>query len=354
MRLPLRHLALCLLIMGCGTPSHVATAAPSPDAASPVAVSPSASASPPSSPAPSPTPKSSGPWQRVTNFAYDSTRFQIVLFGGTPGANADTWVWNGKQWSQKNSAANPSTRQGAALTDDPDHHVVILFGGDATGNLRGDTWLWDGSNWTPRSPLHSPSARTGAALTYDRLRHVAVLFGGNAGGQLNDTWTWDGTDWTVASPQTPPRARMYARLAFDGARGNTVLYGGFGGLDDTWTWDGKNWTLQNPGNTPPGILEATPVPQQMVYDAVRKVVVFVDQISHGSLTALNTMETWTWDGTTWTRLPTATSPPLRDGYGLAFDAERGVTVLAGGFGYGNPPDESSTWGWNGINWSQIG
>lgn len=306
------------------------------------------------SPTPPPAPVAAGLWPRATNLAYDSTRGQVLLFGGASASVAnDTWTWDGSSWTQRTSAANPSARQGAAIADDPDRHVVLLFGGDTSGNYLGDTWLWDGSTWRQAQPAHSPSPRTGAAITYDPVHHVAILFGGSAGFVLGDTWLWDGNDWTQKTPATSPPPRQDARFAFDIARGNAVLFGGFDGMNDTWTWDGTNWTQQHPANTPPGFKEATPVPQQMVYDVARQVIVFVGPTQHAADMASNTMDTWTWNGTTWTRLTPAPAPPIRDGFGLAYDASHSMTVFAGGFPFGGA-DATSTWGWNGVDWSQLG
>ncbi len=243
----------------------------------------------------------------------------------------------------------PSTREGAALAEDPAHHVLVMFGGDNAGDYRQDTWVWNGA-WHQVCPAHSPSARTGAALTYDPVHHVMLLFGGS---DLNDTWVWDGIDWSKRSPATSPPGRQYARLAFDEARGNAVLYGGFGALSDTWTWDGNNWTQRHPSRKPPGLDDATPFPEQMVYDPVRKVVVFVDPVQHSASTAENTMDTYTWNGINWTRLAPAASPPPRDGYGLAYDSSRSLVIFAGGFPFGSA-SATSTWGWDGVTWRDLG
>jgi hypothetical protein len=273
----------------------------------------------------------------------------VLLFGGL-GATVsnDTWVWDGHSWLRKESTAVPSTRGGAALAEDPVHHVVVMFGGDDIGEFRGDTWLWNGA-WHQVCPAHSPIARSGAALTYDPIHHVMLLFGGIG---LNDTWVWDGVDWTQRFPATSPPGRQFARLAFDAARGNAVLFGGFDGVTDTWTWDGTNWTQRHPSRKPPGLGEATPVPQQMVYDAARKVIVFVNPVKHSASLADITMDTWTWNGVNWTRLAPAASPPPRDGSGLAYDSSRSLVVFAGGFAFGSA-DPSSTWGWNGVTWAKL-
>lgn len=189
-------------------------------------------------------------------------------------------------------------------------------------------------------------------MTYDPVRHVLLLFGGSDGGELGDTWVWNGTDWIKQSPALSPPARQFARLAFDTARGNAVLFGGFGGLRDTWTWDGTNWTQRHPSTIPPALDDATPFPESMAYDPIRRVTVFVTPVQHSASTAANTMDTWTWNGANWTRLAPPTSPPPRDGFGLAYDASRSLVVYASGFAFGSA-DPTTTWGWNGLTWSQL-
>ncbi|MEA2644402.1 MAG: hypothetical protein QOG08_1428 [Chloroflexota bacterium] len=291
-------------------------------------------------------------WPRATNIAYDSTRSQVLLLGGLGATiSNDTWTWNGTVWTRQESTTMPTTRAGAALDDDPQHHVVVMFGGDKIGDYRGDTWLWSGA-WHAVCPPHSPSPRTGAAMTYDPVRHSILLFGGFDGTVLNDTWVWNGTDWAEQSPATSPPARQYSRLAFDYARGNAVLFGGFGGLTDTWTWDGSKWTQRHPARTPPGVGDRTPLPEAMVYDSARKVILFIAPVHNPTSAAEGTMETWTWNGTAWTRLTPAASPPPRDGYGLAYDAARSLVVLAGGLPIGTA-EPTTTWGWNGMTWSDL-
>jgi hypothetical protein len=161
-------------------------------------------------------------------------------------------------------------------------------------------------------------------------------------------------DWTQQSPVNSPPPRAYGRLAFDVARGVGLLFGGDDlGLDDTWEWNGTDWTRMHPANTPPGWSTATRTPQPMVYDAIRHVIMFVGPQQHTSLSADDTMETWTWDGITWTRHATTTTPPPRDGAGLAFDAARGMIVMAGGWSVIQNGDMTSTWGWDGANWRQL-
>jgi len=326
---------LALAFVACGTAHPSAVGSPS--AATSTSVEPTVPA---------------GLWPRTTNLAYDSTRGQVLLHGGYGREIlGDTWTLDGSRWTQRLSATHPSARYGAAVSDDPDHHVVLLFGGIRLDDYRGDTWLWNGSEWHQVVPAHSPSPRHGAAITYDPVHHVVLLFGGWNGNPMSDTWVWDGNDWTAITPTKSPPARYYARLAFDIARGDAVLFGGFRGRADTWTWDGSTWKEQHPANAPPANNDATPFPSQMAYDAARRVIISVNVAQHSSLGSEDTAETWTWNGSTWTLLAAVT--PLRYNNGLTYDAKHSVAVLAGGFARVGA-DPLSTWGWNGSTWSKIG
>jgi hypothetical protein len=56
-------------------------------------------------------------------------------------------------------------------------------------------------------------------------------------------------DWTKQAPATRPPTRGGAAMAYDAATGTVVLFGGdnrHGVLGDTWTWDGTTWTRQHP------------------------------------------------------------------------------------------------------------
>ena len=127
-------------------------------------------------------------------------------------------------------------------------------------------------------------------------------------------------------------------MTYDGARNLILLWGGLGGqdpcdlLNDTWTWNGSSWTRQSPGGSPP----AGNYPS-MAYDAARGVVVL---FTGG--------QTWTWDGATWTQRHPSTSPPARLDGAMAFDAALGKVVLFSGISAPN-----DTWGWDGTTWVQL-
>jgi hypothetical protein len=115
-------------------------------------------------------------------------------------------------------------------------------------------------------------------------------------------------------------------MAHDPGTGQLVLFGGYdqsngAELNDTWTWNGSTWTPLTPATSPPARDSAS-----MAYDpGTGQLVLFggYDGVGHFD-------DAWTWDGNTWTQLTPATSPPLRLGASMAYDTGTGQLVLFGG------------------------
>ncbi|MCO5314764.1 MAG: hypothetical protein M9938_01150 [Solirubrobacterales bacterium] len=174
--------------------------------------------------------------------AFDPSSGNTVLFGGTDNGSvtlADTWVWDGSDWTQKSPAHSPPARDRASMTFDPAAGNMVLFGGLTGGGVSlADTWVWNGGDWTQKSPAHSPAARSWASLAFDPTSVNMVLFGGSSAGSFfADTWVWNGSDWTQKSPAHSPPARQGASMGFDPVSGNMFLFGGDTGVNyfaDTW------------------------------------------------------------------------------------------------------------------------
>ena len=129
-------------------------------------------------------------------------------------------------------------------------------------------------------------------------------------------------------------------MAYDAARREVVLFGGYDrtNLNDTWTWNGSDWTRETPSHSPPARWG-----MGMVYDAARGQVVMFGGFSYEYLA-----DTWTWDGSDWTQRSPAHSPSMRAAPGLAYDAAQGQVVLFGGHGLDALGD---TWTWDGTDWT---
>jgi hypothetical protein len=236
--------------------------------------------------------------------------------------------------------------------------VIVLFGGLSEGTVSAETWTWDGRSWTRRQPATNPPARYKAAMAYDAARRAVVMFGGQTVPSiatppiLSDTWTWDGVDWRQEITSRAPSPRVFASMAYDAERQRVVLFGGdtgqgqtySGGFDDTWTWDGSDWTRVSLTGSPPMRSEAS-----LAYDGARAVLVLFGGVNGHEAKLLN--DTWQWNGLAWKQNQPGSSPPARLGAVLAYDAARRLMLLYGGGGY-DPTSDS--WTWDGIAWSRKG
>ena len=277
--------------------------------------------------------------------AWDAATHRTVLFGGASDTTelGDTWEWDGNVWTP--FGAGPDPRDGHAMASHDALGCVVLYGGGQFfgSTTFGDTWKRCNSTWSlvTRS---GPGVRTGHALAYDSVRKKLVLFGGR--NLPNDTWEFDGTRWTQASMggSTPafPVARYGHSLAFDGT--SVVLFGGTddtGALfGDTWTWDGATWTKVNAIPAPSPRQGATLGP-----DAHPSLLLF------GGLSGNDYQDPWRWSGGAWSALPAPVSPSSRAQSAVAYDAQRKVTVMFGGFYAGDHLGD--TWEWSGSAWTAF-
>lgn len=275
--------------------------------------------------------------------AYDAVRQRGVLFG------THTWESDGTAWTLRIPAASPSQRRHHAMAWDSSRRRIVLFGGvigeSASRVYLSDTWEWDGKTWVERHPLTAPPPRGWHAMAYDDARQRLVLYGGwgrtpSSDRVLGDTWEWDGTAWSELSPATSPPELASHSLAYDSVRQRTVLVGGFGTGEEqaaTWEWDGITWTQRMPALSPPKRWNAA-----LTFDPGRGRIVLFGGIyaMHGSSGSRG--DTWEWDGTSWTELNPAVSPPRGDS-NMAFDAAKRRSVLVAG---------SQTLEWDGAVWTR--
>jgi hypothetical protein len=127
-------------------------------------------------------------------------------------------------------------------------------------------------------------------------------------------------------------------MAYDAARQQIILFGGSdllgNSVGDTWAWNGETWSQLSPAATP-----GTRILPAMAYDpSSERIVMFGGSVRTCTGTCIDTFsnETWTFDGTTWARVPTASAPPPSNFGALAFDPSSDALVLAGGQGRTNP------------------
>jgi hypothetical protein len=225
--------------------------------------------------------------------------------------------------------------------------TVLLFGGEGMisgGEYGGlsDTWSWNGITWTKLSPPASPGGSDDDSMAYDPATGTVLLFSGGCCGPAGQTWSWNGTTWTRLSPPASPPLSDGWSMAYDPATATVLLLLGYDyGSDQTWSWNGTTWTRLSPPASPP-----VSGGWSMAYDPATATVLLFGGISGDRapasamlpVTALG--DTWSWNGTTWTKLSPATSPAARYGASMAYDPATEAMLL---FGDGYRQELNDTW-----------
>jgi hypothetical protein len=211
--------------------------------------------------------------------------------------------------------------------------------------------------WTQLdNPLH-PSARAYVASAYDPDIDATVIFGGSSyghAGLLNETWLHhhDGT-WTQLTG-AQPGARQLSLMAYDPAAHQVILFGGAGPalpgdptlqrLADTWAFDGTVWTQLQPATSPPARFLAA-----MTYSsALHAIVLYGGNDPNGP-----DNDTWTWSGGNWHHVVTTAAPSPRESPQLSEDPLTGNPVLYGGAHVSPFNPFNDTWAFDGTNWTQL-
>jgi len=175
-----------------------------------------------------------------------------------------------------------------------------------------------------------------------------VLFGGFGldNEPLNDTWIFDGATWSSVAAPSPPPARFEASMAAldAGGREEVVLFGGMVGnpgdtSDDTWLFDGTTWSQVMTATSPPARMNAS------MATLGGRVVLFGGQAGIGGAFG----DTWTFDGTNWSAV-TVPGPPAR---AFASMATLGNEVVLFGGADVTGTAIGDTWTFDGTTWSRA-
>ena len=289
-----------------------------------------------------PSTQISGRWLHA--MVYDAARSRVLVFGGRTksGANDvflnDLWAWDGSTWSHITTSVAPPARGDMLLTYDAARQRVVLYGGADESGLLTDTWEWDGTAWTQKA-TSGPPARKHFGGGYDAARGRTVVYGGLtlADVALTDTWEWDGTSWTQRASTRPSPLDAPTQAVFDTGRNALLMVvGAFStGPSETWQWNGANWSVVGPG---PAI-------------AMPNATTGAGAASYLYSAGSAGVATWRWNGTAWSSLATPTTPALRFGAAMAYDAARSRVVLFGGLA--NNAYSRETWTFDGTSWSLV-
>lgn len=189
---------------------------------------------------------------------YDLLRGVVVLYGGSAGgASSETWEFDGVDWSLRTPATNPGGLFRNGICYDIGRARVVVYGGvgAGVGIPSNKTWEYDGVNWAQITTAANPGALDRPAMCYHAALGKTVLFGGAFSSTLFDaTWTYDGVNWTpVPIAGARPSPRNAAKMVYDDLRGVCVLTGGQDATTifaDTWEFDGTAWTQQPTATQP--------------------------------------------------------------------------------------------------------
>lgn len=202
--------------------------------------------------------------------------------------------------------------------------------------LPGQTGLW------AELPV-AGSALTvgGCAAAFDASRGRLVAFAGG----LNSTWEFNGEWWIDTGQQGPAdSSQVSVEAVYDSQRQVVVAVRGISSSQttETWEWDGFLWQQVATATMPPGRFDFA-----LAYDSVRGVTVMYGGLNGSALQS----DTWEFDGVDW-MLRTTGGPPARQGHAMTFDVARSEVVLFGGHSVNTYLNLADTWRWNGIYWVQ--
>jgi hypothetical protein len=171
---------------------------------------------------------------------------------------ADTWQWDGHQWTQIPTAATPGRRSGYGLAFDAARARVVLHGGNeslyptSVFVIRTDTWELDG---TRRSQVAPALGYSGVLVPDESTGSVAMLAvrPGSRGGPVVARTDRSGTAWQTLPAQELPPGSEY--IVYDSVRDRLVVHDARPSSpvpNTTWEWDGGAFLDRQPAPVPPG------------------------------------------------------------------------------------------------------
>ena len=301
-----------------------------------------------------------GPWHRIVAagpqpsarlagaMAADVTDGYVLLFGGEAAGDvglSDTWSYAGG-WAQLTPRNAPPAGPALSATEPSTGRVLLVTTCCALAAVpteqRMQTWRWTGGGWTLLGS--APGWVTTASLVADSWDGTVVMVA-DGGSQQAATFVWDGASWSFARSvlEPPILPGTHPALAYDpGTHSVLDLVTGDDGKRQTWVFSAAHgWSVASGGGGGPavvGLLLRDPVDgRAMLYGG---------DTGDAALT-----QRWFWSGGQWTQSlqppPLAAVPTAGFGAAVAADPQSGGLVLYGG---NQAPDQ--TWVWSGLSWAQ--
>jgi hypothetical protein len=307
-------------------------------------------------PQPAPTPTAQ-PSAAGFSVADDSATGQVLVFGGSSGSGADTWIWKGTGWTLAAPTTQPPPLYGASAVYDPVSRVVMLAGGgsfEAAGN--DGTWSWDGETWQELDADITRPPVAGGTLGWDpALQQMVLVTPASAGdNSSSQTWLWAGNHWMPRGGPSPFPANAL-QIAFDPSSDELVamsccLFSSsltVAGDAQMWRWDGAAWHFIADTSLPP-IIGAV---FGLGWDASSHSLLMSGQ-ELSPQTPLTPVLTWRLVSREWVALR-ATGAPVVSGASL-IETDDGLRLVAADSSVEGNSTPYHLWAWTGAGWKQLG
>jgi galactose oxidase-like protein len=165
-----------------------------------------------------------------------------------------------------------------------------------------------------------------------------------------------GSGWGLTGPSPPPQQPTAFEITYDAWDQYVLLFGmvpddnASGGVSDTWAYQGSNWTEIPTSGSPVACTGSS-----LAYDSEDGYVVFVGgmYVGFSNSPCPSAGQTWTYRSGTWTELTPTTSPPTRSYASFADDTGDGYMVLFGGDTMSYPRGDNDTWKFAGGSWTEL-
>lgn len=278
------------------------------------------------------------PARTLSRIVYDENVGRVVLFGGLTGADSsgqrtalnDMWHFTGRRWVEVFPAHSPQPRAAMVMVYDSHNDRTLIFGGYDRESFFNDVWQYKNGDWSEvQTSGTAPSPRRMAAGVYDPvLKRFIVYGGGNLTETFNDTWILDVTTdtWSRAVENTPA-LKVGATMAYSRARDEIILVGpNAAGATETYRWSGSSWTKLAPANQPTCVAQGAMTELQYNGNILQVAgLCYTNDVITG-----RSSDSFEWDGTTWTKNTSSTSPGSIFGHALTYDPRQTNAILFGG------------------------
>lgn len=301
------------------------------------------------------TPAQSPPARSAGGMIYYPTASAAMLFGGIAcpspcAALGDAWTYTSAGWSDVTATltgGGPGAIAYATFFGDPTNNALRVYGGWTGSTVKSELWSLTGTNWQLLAANGGAGVLESATAAWRGDQLKFLLVGGESDyGLVPYTYTQSQGAAPFApiygAPTDVPPRRDHA-MVFDTANGpRLLLFGGRGCLrgqtcapmSDVWERKSGGWQAVSSPQPPPGRWG-----HGMAFDSDRgHTVVFGGRTETGVLG-----DTWELTvGGQWERtVPEGKGPPARAHAAMAFDSSRGVTVLFGGLASAVEPENAA-------------